>query len=304
MDVSIIIVNYHTSALIADCLNSITAKTQGLEFEVIIVDNNSEPELESIIRNKTGLTNDSRLHFLVLPENIGFGRANNEGLRIARGRNILFLNPDTILLNNAVKILSDFLDSHSEAGACGGNLYGEDMLPAQSFRRLLPGPIWELDELLNAKIQEVIFSRNKNFNHLSRPLEVGFITGADLLVKRSVLDITGSFSPDFFMYFEETDLCCRIKKAGYKIYSVPDAKIQHLESKSFEDTSSWESEKKTRWLEESRNIYYRRNLSTLHRRFSLLLYRLFLHSRRLLIKKPIKRQYYKDRLRWHYGSVN
>ena len=122
MDVSVIIVNYKTVPLILDCLESLRAKTKGITYEVIVVDNNSGDDFQERI-----LERFPEVQCLPLPENVGFGRANNEGLKIAKGRNIFFLNPDTLLLNNAIKILSDYLDGHPQVGACGGNLYDAEM---------------------------------------------------------------------------------------------------------------------------------------------------------------------------------
>ena len=105
MDVSIIIINYNTISFLIDAVDSIFAKTEGIEYEIIVVDNNSNDNSKTIIMEKYG----KKVIYLSLPENIGFGRANNEGAKIAKGRNLFFLNPDTLLLNNATKILSDYL---------------------------------------------------------------------------------------------------------------------------------------------------------------------------------------------------
>ena len=303
MDVSVIIVNFKTSQLIADCVKSIISLTHDVEYEVIIVDNNSEPDFETIISQKIPSESQDNFHFISLPENIGFGRANNEGLKIAKGRNILFLNPDTLLLNNAIKILSEFLDTHNEAGACGGNLFDIDKKPTYSYKMQLPGIAWELNELFNNKLHIGLYGKISHFYNTGRnPLQVAFITGADLMVKKQVLDSAGAFSDAFFMYFEETDLCARIKRAGWKIYSIPQAHIQHLESKSFEKTDKWESELKTALLEESRHIYYKRNYGKMKRWYANFIYDLFLQSRISLIRNKSKKDYYKLRRKHFKGK--
>ena len=111
-DVSIIIVNYKTSKLVADCIKSVINFTEGISYEVIVVDNNSEQDFKNEIIREVPDASKDNFHFIPLSENIGFGRANNEGLKIAGGRNIFFLNPDTILLNNAIKILSEMPEGH------------------------------------------------------------------------------------------------------------------------------------------------------------------------------------------------
>lgn len=257
MDVSIIIVNYKTVPLILNCLESVYAKTEGVDFEVIVVDNNSGDGFAEKIQGKY-----PKVQCLSLPENIGFGRANNEGLKIAKGRNIFFLNPDTLLLNNAVKVLSDYLDAHPEVGVCGGNLYDEDMKPTHSYRMCLPGIYWELNDLFHGLLDKMRWGKNVQFNHAGKPLKVGYITGADMMVRRKVLEQVGSFSPKFFMYYEETELTFRIKKAGYRVVSVPETEIQHLEGKS---TGGKINSVKSYYMHKSSIVYYELHANVVQR---------------------------------------
>lgn len=182
MDVSVIIVNYKTSRLLVDAINSVFDKTEGISFEVIVVDNHSQDDSERIVHECYG----NRVTYLPLAENVGFGRANNEGLRIARGRNILFLNPDTLLINNAIKILSGCLDNHPDTGAVGGNLYSPDGKPNVSFNRFFPSVFDETDQAMFRLLSRLRFGRNGLFNYTGRLLEVGFIVGADLMVPRKI----------------------------------------------------------------------------------------------------------------------
>lgn len=250
-DVSIIIVNYNTRDITARCIDSILEKTEGLSFEIILVDNASKDGSREIF------SNDDRIIYVYNEDNVGFGRANNIGVEIANGRNIFFLNSDTILVNNAVKILSDYLDKQSMVGACGGNLYSEGMCPTHSFRRSLPSVFSELDVLFAGTLSRLRYGRNREFNHTVNPMVVGYITGADLMVKHNLLRDIGCFDMRFFMYYEETELCYRIKHAGFLVMSVPNAKIIHLEGGSFGDKSKRISERKARMSVESRYIYMR-----------------------------------------------
>ena len=303
-DVSVIIVNYNTSALIADCLRSIFHLTKGITFEIIIADNNSEKDLELKLRSSVGDIGNHCVKYLLLPENIGFGRANNEGWKMAQGRNILFLNPDTILINNAIKILSDFLDSNNKAGACGGNLYDAAGNPTLSFRRWLPGWLWETDELFNTIPQRLVYGNKRLFNPTDRPLRVAYITGADLMVKKEVLALTDGFHKDFFMYYEETDLCARIKKHGWKIFNVPEAKIIHLEGGSFGSKTEYPKEHKIQWLENGRKIYYKNNCSVIYSKTADLIYSLYLSSRIWLVKNQEKKNYYRKRKEYFNSHDN
>lgn len=296
IDVSILIVNYNTSDLIIECIKSIFEKTHGLAFEIIIIDNNSEKDFQEKIEKNIGKRNEMR--YLALSENIGFGRANNEGLKMVRGRNILFLNPDTILINNAIKILLDFLDHNPKVGACGGNLKKETDEPTFSYYKLLPGIRWELNELLNNIPQKIFLGKIDHFyNTSNEPVKVKYIYGADLMVRKEILIDLSGFSNDFFMFYEETDLCYRILKAGWEIYNVPEALIIHLEGKSFYNSDFWASPQRTRQLEESRKIYYIRNKSRFLRFLCNCIYFTFLGSRIILIRNKKKNQYYQYRMR-------
>ena len=278
MDVSIVIVNYKTVPLIINCVHSILKHVRDIAYEVIVVDNHSEDNFQERLHAEFG----DAVICVSLPENIGFGRANNEGFKIAKGRNLFCLNPDTLLLNNAVKILSEYLDIHYEVGACGGNLYDEEMRPALSFRRILPSVTWEVNELFNLIPEKIVYSKNRCFNDSGKSLNVGYITGADLMIRRDVFEKVSGFSPDFFMYYEETDLCCRIRKGGFRIVSVPEAKIQHLEGKSF--SKGQININRISFSEKGRLIYLKRNFSKCYVNLANLVYSIFLLSRIWLLR--------------------
>ncbi|MFR9641057.1 MAG: glycosyltransferase family 2 protein [Rikenellaceae bacterium] len=228
MDVSVIIVNYNTISLLVNCINSIYEKSKGLDLEIIVVDNNSSDDSRQILKDKF-----TDVNYLSLPENIGFGRANNEGVKIAKGRNIFFLNPDTILLNNAVKILSNELDKNSDYGVVGGNLYNEKGRPCHSHMMYFPGILTELNTLSSGIIRRLFLSKNIEHNYTDSKIEVAYITGADLMMPKDLFIKLGGFNPLFFMYYEETELCFRVKKNGCKIINIPTSKIAHLEGASF-----------------------------------------------------------------------
>ncbi|MBD5226353.1 MAG: glycosyltransferase [Bacteroidales bacterium] len=296
MDVSVIIVNYKTSGLINDCIKSIFDKTEGVDYEIIVVDNNTE-NLSEVIAE----ADNPRVKLLQLPENVGFGRANNAGAKLAAGRNLFFLNPDTRLLNNAIKILSDYLDNHPYCGACGGNLYDKDMRPTHSFHHKMPGLYWEVDDLLNTFPEKFIHGKNRYFNYSGMPMPVGYIQGADLMMTKALFERLKGFSDEFFMYYEETDLCRRIKKEGYYVASIPQAEIMHYESASFDDADAME--RKWRMVYASRRIYLRRAHSKLHNFFANRICRIFLFSRTILLKESDKQQMYEMRLRLFKDSI-
>lgn len=292
-DVSIIIVNYNTLPLVRECIKSIEKHTSGIDYEIIIVDNNSNDDLIGLADKFP----NSNVRTLSLPQNIGFGRACNAGTEISSGRNIFFLNPDTILINNAIAILSNFLNNHPQVGACGGNLYDTNLQPTLSYRRLFPGFFWEINEFLNCIPEKFIHPDSRLFNYSDSPINVCYITGADLMVRKSILDQVGGFRPEFFMYYEETDLCRRITKAGWKIYSVPDAKIQHLEGGSFQHKDIQINYNQINRVETGRRTFYRVNFNPLARIFLSSIYFLTLLSRALMIKDKKKKATWRHKLK-------
>lgn len=250
IDLSIIIVNYYSSKLIKNCVNSIINKTNNISYEIIIVDNNTEKEEILLLESEY---EDVCIKVVFLDTNLGFGRANNEGLKVAAGRNIIFLNPDTLLLNDALSIMSLYLDAHSDVAICGGNLYDINLNPTRSYRRCFPSILWLIGNIFLSRYYEIIlYGRNRCYNTTNKYLSVSYIVGADLMIKAELVNMYGAFDPHFFMYYEEIELCYRIKKKGYHVKSIPHAKIQHLEGKTSNDSA-----RKAKMMCESSLTYYR-----------------------------------------------
>ncbi len=235
MDVSVIIVNYHSAGMVIDCINSIFSKTTGITYEVIVVDNASG---DGSVQKLAGTFGD-RIKVIESNQNLGFGKANNLGCQYARGNYVFLLNPDTILVNNAIKILHDELEEHPDYGVAGGNLYMPDMTPAPSYCLFFDdlesekkAASWQA--LLKSKVREKLGINKKapfaeSFNRTGKPLQVAYIFGADMMMKKSLFDSVKGFDPDFFMYAEEEELTWRITQKGYQVVSIPDAKIIHLD---------------------------------------------------------------------------
>ena len=246
MDVSIIYVNYKTAPLIIDSIRSVKEKTAGISYEIIVVDNDSGDDSLARIRSVF-----PEIACVQSAENIGFGRANNLGVQQAKGDYLFFLNPDTLVKNNAIELLYQFLRDNPSAGACGANLYDSEGKPTTSFSRKYPSFFWEVMAI--AYIPPVCLSNRDSvfFNQAGRPLEAAAITGADLIVRRSVWEKVGGFDADFFMNYEETELCKRIRQYGHKIYAVPDAEIIHLEGRA-----SYIKQSRLYFLYEGQYIYF------------------------------------------------
>lgn len=254
MDVSIIIVNYKTASLVEECIRSVEEKTEGVDYEIIIVDNASNDKIQEISAVKNG-----RAQLVMSDTNLGFGKANNLGAEEAKGQYLLFLNGDTLLLNNAVNILFDYISNHPEVGAVGGNLYNAEGKPAHSFSLRLPSlrRMFQLRVLPYRLYVQAHKDDFAEFNNTGCPMEVGYITGADLMIRKAVFDEIGGFDKEFFMYAEESELQSRVKNAGYKIMSVPKAEIVHLEGASMQTSSEDFNERRYRLMStHSQYLYY------------------------------------------------
>ena len=237
-------INYNTREMTEEAIASVFSKTEGLDYEIILVDNASTDGSKAFFESKEGIK------YVYSDRNLGFGQGNNLGLQYATGRNVFFLNSDTLLKNNAVKILSDYLDSHQDVGVCGGNLYDYNNKPTISYEMKRPGILREINVLTGGRLFSKLYHGNYRFNNTQKTLKVGYISGADLMVRKSVLDQCGAFSPAFFMYYEETEMTYRIHKAGYKIVSVPQAEIIHLQGMSIKGKSESNqiNETKITWM--------------------------------------------------------
>lgn len=225
MHVSVIIVNYNTSVLLDNCIKSILEKTKGVDFEIIVVDNASSDNSLSMMEQKYSL-----IKLIKSKENLGFGKANNLGAKYATGKYLFLLNTDTLLINNVIKILFDFMEieSNLNIGACGGNLFNPDLTPNFSYSLNFPS----LKSIFSYRSRLPFFLDNENFNDTDNIKEVSIIIGADFFVRKNIFDSIGGFDPSFFMYVEDGELCYRIKKLNYRIVSVPMAKIIHMQGKS------------------------------------------------------------------------
>lgn len=227
MDVSIIIINYNTLALTRDCIDSIFTHTTDISFEVILVDNCSSDGSVDFFKN------DNRIRFVESGQNLGFGKANNLGFTHAKGDFIFLLNSDTILLNNAIKLFLDTIKTlPARVGCLGCILEDTDGNEVQSAGRYLK----KRKMLLNCftsylkPFMKVESKRIIDSNLMFQ--EVDMVVGADLFIRRSVIEAYGMFDPSFFMYHEENDMQRRYRKAGYVSAIIKGPRIIHLEGKS------------------------------------------------------------------------
>ena len=254
MDVSVIIINYKTPDLVIDCVKSIKEKTEDISYEIIVVDNASADGSVEVMRRE--LTEDITL--IESEINLGFGKANNLGLKQAKGKYVFLLNSDTILINNAIKVLYDYMEQSPNVGITGGNLYSVDLKENSSFcmsfddiESLKKQAGWFniIMEIISRMFRQKFYNEEQKrkytykntFNHSNEPMEVGYIFGSDMMLSRELYNQMGGFDPEFFMYAEEEELSWRIHQAGYKIVNVPSAKIIHLDGGTFKRDQAFNS---------------------------------------------------------------
>ncbi len=251
-DVSIILVNYKTSDLVFDVIESIESKSVGFTYEIIVVDNSNDiSEFDKLLPLK-----EKSVRLIDAKANLGFGKANNIGANIAEGKYLYFLNTDTLLINNAIFELKKFLDENDNVGIAGSNLYTTDMQPNFSFDRYEKNLKSEKKgNSIKTSIKRRALNKRDGFNYSNAPMKLGgCVVGASLMIRKELFSELGGFDKDIFMYAEESLLCYRLINELHKdVYNVPSSKIMHFEGGS--QTSSTSYQKAKMWLDGT-YIYY------------------------------------------------
>jgi GT2 family glycosyltransferase len=226
VDVSIIIVNYNQFKILKECLNSITQWTDEIEYEIILVDNNSlDIDVDFLIDNF------KKIKILRNSVNKGFAAANNQGIEIAQGKYILLLNNDTILIENSIQIVFNYIEANIDSKVVGCRLLNIDRTHQESFVEFpnLFNTFTESLFLYKIFKNSTIFSKYaKSFQKIETPIEVDVVRGAFMFCEADTLRKINGFDERFYFYSEETDLCYRVKSLGLKVLFYPDTSIIHL----------------------------------------------------------------------------
>jgi len=231
LDLSVIIVNWNVKELLRECLNSIQGQFGDLNGEVIVVDSASSDGSQAMVKEEFPW-----VRLIANDENLGYPRGNNLGITASSGRHVLILNPDTVLLNNTLPVMVDYLNNHIDVGVVGPQLLNPDG-SVQSSRRRFPTLLTGLFEStwLEPLVPDSLLSR---YYVLDLPddeeNDVDWVTGACMMVPRRILDHVGLFDEAYFMYSEELDLCRRVCVAGWRIVYLPEAQVVHHVGKSSE----------------------------------------------------------------------
>ncbi len=231
MELSIVIVSFNVRYFLESCLYSVFKALEGVEGEVIVVDNNSVDGTLRMLGEKF-----SQVKLISNRENTGFAKACNQGIAVARGRYVLLLNPDTLIEETTLVKSIRFMDEHPDAGALGVKMIDGKGKFLPESKRALPTPAVAFYKIFGLGS---LFPRSKTFNryylgHLdeNKTHAVEVLTGAFMLLRKEVLDKVGGLDEDYFMYGEDIDLSYRITQAGYKNYYFPETTIVHYKGES------------------------------------------------------------------------
>lgn len=232
MKLSIIIVNYNVRAFLDACLASVYKAIKTIDAEIFVVDNHSSDDSLPLLAEKY-----PRVKCIANSENVGFAKANNQAIRLSQGEYVLLLNPDTLILTEDTfeKMLA-FMDAHSEAGGMGVRMIDAAGRFLKESKRGVPTPAVSFCKAFGLS---ALFPKSKVFGryHLAYLDEheihqVDILSGACMLMRKSVLDETGLLDESFFMYGEDIDLSYRIVLAGYANYYYPEVTILHYKGES------------------------------------------------------------------------
>lgn len=230
MELSIVFVNWNSTAYLRDCLRSIYEHTAGLEFEIIVVDNASPHGDADLLKQEF-----DAITLIKSPVNLGFPGANNVGFRRSRGRNVLFLNPDTKVTGPAIVEMCRRLRGLPDAGIIGCKLLNGDLTVQTSCIQPFPTI---LNQALDTEIlrrrwpKHRLWGMSALYSADTAPVRVEVISGACLMIRREVFEQVGCFSEDYFMYAEDLDLCYKVARAGFANYYIGDVTVIHYGGKS------------------------------------------------------------------------
>jgi GT2 family glycosyltransferase len=256
MDVTAILVNYNTAELLPEAVGRLRAAGERMSLKVVIVDNASRDNSIEVLQRDF-----SDCHVIVNKVNVGFGRANNQGLPLAEGRYVLLLNTDAFVSPDTLDETVAYMDAHPACGILGVKLVGRDG-SLQPSARFFPTP-WNLFLMktgLDRVFTGVRMVDDMEWDHAS-VRECDWVPGCYYLVRKEVIDQVGLFDPRFFLYYEEVDHCLAAKRAGWKVVFYPHCKVIHLGGESAK--SEGEVTRLERQIEsiqiESELLYFRKN---------------------------------------------
>ena len=268
-DISVIVISFNTREMLRECLQSVLGECgrlpEGRAAEILVVDNaSSDGSADMVDREFSAAAVPVRL--IRSDVNLGFGEANNVAFEAAQGRYLVLLNSDAFIHSGGLRLALEHLDANPAAGIGGGRLVGPDGEAQPSARSF--HSIW-LDALVYTGLSDR-FPRSRIFGAPDRtwadpnqPADVDWLPGAFLIIRREALIEAGLFDPVFFLYYEEVDLCRRVKSAGFRILYWPDIVVTHIGGASSRQLRSLLFDESAAqvvlWRMRSTFLYYRKH---------------------------------------------
>ena len=234
MKISVVIVNYNVKYYVGQCIDSVRRALQGIDSEIIVVDNHSRDGSVDYLSKIEGV------RIIESGHNLGFSKANNIAIRQSTAEYVLMLNPDTIVAEDAIRMIIDFADSHPQAGGIGVRMHNDWGTTARESRRGLPSPMTSFYKIIGLSKR---LPQHRKYGRYymgwlpwDSPSRIEVVSGACFLVRRKALDKVGLMDEDYFMYGEDIDLSYRLLKGGWENWFVP-ADIIHYKGESTQKTS-------------------------------------------------------------------
>jgi O-antigen biosynthesis protein len=230
-EVSVIIVNYNVRDFLHQALLSLQKALKGIRSEIFVVDNASDDGSAEMVRRRF-----PRIQLIANTANLGFAKANNIALKKARGKFLLLINPDTVVQENTIRVMVEFLQNHPEAGLAGCKILNPDGSFQPSCRRGFPTPWVAFTKIFGLS---KIFPKSKLFGHYNltyldteETYPVDALSGSFMMVRRETFEQVGGLDESYFMYGEDLDWCYRIRQAGWRIFYVHTTQIIHYKGES------------------------------------------------------------------------
>jgi GT2 family glycosyltransferase len=224
---SIIIINYNQKNFLKLCLKNIKEVNPSLDYEILIVDNNSKDDSLKFLSE----IKDERVKIILNKKNLGYAKAINQALKISKGKYVLILNPDVIVLKGSIEKLYQFMEEHPECGIAGPKLLNPDKTIQYSCLKF---PKWYTPILRRTFLSKLPFAKKhlkyylmSEWDHKTIK-EVDWLLGAALMVRTEAIKKVGLLDERFFLYFEDIDWCRRFHQHGFKVFYVPEASFYHF----------------------------------------------------------------------------
>lgn len=234
MKISVVIVNYNVKYYVGQCIDSVRRALQGIDSEIIVVDNHSRDGSVDYLSKIEGV------RIIESGHNLGFSKANNIAIRQSTAEYVLMLNPDTIVAEDAIRMIIDFADSHPQAGGIGVRMHNDWGTTARESRRGLPSPMTSFYKIIGLSKR---LPQHRKYGRYymgwlpwDSPSRIEVVSGACFLVRRKAIDEVGLMDEDYFMYGEDIDLSYRLLKGEWENWFVP-ADIIHYKGESTQKTS-------------------------------------------------------------------